>query len=348
MAERREAAYREGLQTYVKAVFPDRDQAQVADLHEISVGWESDVFAFDLVSGPSGDRAREPMILRVYPGVDAWEKSAREYDGLKRLLGVGYPVPRVFHLARESSPFGRPFLIMERVPGRPIWAETFHGPEPTRRAHFDLFIRLFVRLHAIDWRDLVGDDPTPFLEDPYTFVDHWLDRFRGVVAELSQPGYVPVLDWLTAKRGAVPCLRPAPIHWDYHPDNILLDRTGSATVIDWTQYEISDPRFDLAWTMTLVGAGEGEEVRERIRERYEAVAGTRLEGMVFFEVFACAKRLASVTISLAAGAEQLGMRPGAEEAMRRQIPALSRVYERLLALAGTPVPEVEAVLSGGV
>jgi aminoglycoside phosphotransferase (APT) family kinase protein len=235
---------------------------------------------------------------------------------------------------------------MERVPGDPMWAETFHGPEAKQRANFDLFIRLFTRLHALDWRDLVEDAATPFVENPYFFVDYWLDRFRSFIVQLSQLGYEPVLDWLAARRETVPCHRPAPIHWDYHPDNILLTETGSATVIDWTQYELSDPRFDLAWTMTLVGSGEGAEVRERIRNRYEAIVGKQLQGMDFFEVFACAKRLGSVTISLAAGAEQLGMRPGAEASMRRQIPALGRVYERLLHLSGTPISEVEALLSG--
>jgi aminoglycoside phosphotransferase (APT) family kinase protein len=115
-------------------------------------------------------------------------------------------------------------------------------------------------------------------------------------------------------------------------------------VIDWTQFEVSDPRFDLAWTMTLIGSAEGNQVRERIRRTYERMTGAPVTNLDPFEVFACAKRLASVTLSLSAGAEQLGMRAGAEAMMRRQLPALRTVYDRLQGLTGLHIPEVELLL----
>jgi hypothetical protein len=46
----------------------------------------------------------------MYPGNDAYEKSAKEFVTMKHLHEVGYPVPQVHHLERENSPWGKPFV----------------------------------------------------------------------------------------------------------------------------------------------------------------------------------------------------------------------------------------------
>ncbi len=53
-------------------------------------------------------------------------------------------------------------------------------------------------------------------------------------------------------------------------------------------------------------------------------------------------------ISVTYGAEQLGMRPGAEAIMRRQAPSLARVYDLLLQRTGLPIQEVEAFLKASL
>jgi aminoglycoside phosphotransferase (APT) family kinase protein len=328
---------REQLDAYVGRVVPGYDNAEITDFHEISAGWESDVYAFDLVR----DDDREPLVLRAYPGQNAGVEAAHEFDAVRRLHEVGYAVPAVVWLEKERTPLGRPFILMERIDGHGMWGETFHGPKRRQRARFELFCKLFVQLHALDWRLFPDDIPVAFEDNPYAFVDRYIGLLGTYAERFGQPGYLPILDWLRSQRDGMACERPAPIHWDYHPENILIRADGSAFVIDWTQFEISDPRFDLAWTMILVGSQEGNRVRKRILETYEAMGGQAVRNIEPFEVFACGKRLASVTISLSAGAEALGMRAGAEEMMRRQAPALSRVYDRLQALTGLQVPEVE-------
>jgi aminoglycoside phosphotransferase (APT) family kinase protein len=340
------------LQTYLATVLTDRVDPRVEGLRDISAGWESDVYALDLVSGTAGTRTVEPLVLRAYSGPDISEERGREFRALQRLRRAGYPVPAVLHLALASSPLGRPFLIMERVPGRVMWWETFYGPKEQQRLTFERFVRLLVDLHALDWRllvdaseDAICEDPTGWLDSAYVFVDRYLTLLRQYIEQFDQLGYLPVVDWLAARRDAVPCARPAGVHWDYHPANLLNDEDGGAMVIDWTQFEVSDPRFDLAWTLTLVGSQEGDEVRARILATYEAMSGQPVKEVAFFEVAACVKRLATVTFSFAAGAEALGMHVGAEEKMRQQLPALRRVYDRLRALTGLTIPEVDALFS---
>jgi Ser/Thr protein kinase RdoA (MazF antagonist) len=168
---------------------------------------------------------------------------------------------------------------------------------------------------------------------------------REALAQFPMPDTDALLHWLEARRDCVPCARPAPVHLDIHPGNLPLRADGSATVIDWTQIQVSDPRFDLAWTLMLVGAAEGWAWRDRIVAEYERLVAVPMQGLEWFEVAACGKRLFSVVESLAAGPEALGMRPEAVELMRKQLGALSNVYQLLVARTGLRLRDVERLLA---
>ncbi len=64
-----------------------------------------------------GYRSLQGLILRIYPGADAFDKSGREYPNLNLLNRIGYPVPEAHILEQGSSYLGNPFIIIERIPG---------------------------------------------------------------------------------------------------------------------------------------------------------------------------------------------------------------------------------------
>jgi aminoglycoside phosphotransferase (APT) family kinase protein len=146
---------------------------------------------------------------------------------------------------------------------------------------------------------------------------------------------------LDERRDGVACLQPSPIHWDFHPANVLLRKDGSAVVIDWTQVGVSDARFDLAWTLLLAGSQGSMAWRDRILAEYERLVGARVEQLDYFEVVACLKRLGSVIISLTHGPEKLGMRPEAVAMMKQRLDAIRKVYELLVERTGLEVAEAE-------
>ena len=248
-------------------------------------------------------------------------------------------------LERDASPFGKPFMIMEKAEGEMMWSPLFRSPEPRQSELLALFCDLFVRLHRLDWRPFVDDPAAVERAGPYAFADGWLALVREALAQFHLPEADALLGWLEARRDRVPCARPAPVHWDFHPGNLLLRADGSATVIDWTQIQVSDPRFDLAWTLMLVGAAEGWEWRARILAEYERLVGAPVQELDWFEVAACGKRLFSVIVSLAAGPEALGMRPEAVVLMRQQFGALRNVYQLFVARTRLRLREVERLLA---
>ena len=332
------------LQTYCTNAFPAKQNLRITNLNSISAGWESDVYSFTLEHQLAGESARDNLILRIYPGDSARDKSAREFDGMRRLHRAGYPVPEVLVLELENSPFGQPFVIMEKIEGEMLWPLLFGGGERAQEL-MTLFCKLFVDLHTLEWRPFVDDVSRHDTGDPFIFIDQMLDVARSALEQYPWLGLAPVIEWLEARRDQVPCLRPSFVHLDYHPGNILLRADGTAIVIDWTQVDISDPRFDLAWTLLLVGMYEGAEWRDVILKEYERLAGAQVEQTEYFDVFACAKRLFDVLVSLSEGPEKLGMRPEAAAQMRKQMGATRKVYDLLLERTGITIPEVEKLLA---
>jgi aminoglycoside phosphotransferase (APT) family kinase protein len=332
------------LQIYCERAFPAKRGVRVSDLTSISAGWESDIYSFDVEHGSAEERQREALILRIYPGDDAHEKSAREFHGMRQLHTAGYPVPQVLILERENSPFGKPFVIMERIRGQMLWPLLFGSAGERQQELLTQFCDLFVRLHSLEWRPFVDDVSRYDTGDPYTFVDRGLTQFRHLLARFPQPGFLPVLEWLEARRDQAVCLRPAPIHMDFHPGNVLLRDDGSAVVIDWTGLDISDSRFDLAWTLLLVSTHEDEEWRDLVLQEYERLAGIRVEQIAYFDVAACARRLFSIVLSLSEGPEKLGMRPGAVTMMKQQMGSIERVHDLLQERTGIRVSEVDRLL----
>ncbi len=332
------------LQTYCTSAFPNKQNLSVSGLNNISAGWESDVYAFDLEHGPDGERERQDLVMRVYPGDDARVKSAREFRGMRQLYQAGYPVPEVLVLENEHSPFERPFVIMERIEGQPLWSLLF-GDGERERELMTQFCKLLVDLHTLEWRPFVDDVSRYDTGDSYTFVDQWLSAGRSAVEHYPQLGFGPVMEWLEARRDHVPCIHPSFVHLDFHPENVLLRDDGTAIVIDWTQVDISDPRFGLAWTLLLVGAYEGIRWRDVILNEYERLAGTKVEQIEFFDVIACIKRLFSIVISLSEGSETMGMRPEAVAKMRQQMGATKKVYDLLRQRTGIAIPEVQKLLA---
>jgi len=175
----------------------------------------------------------------------------------------------------------------------------------------------------LDWKQF--DDSLPG-DDPFFFIDRWLDEARGVLQNFPEVDASPYLEWVAARRDLFACPRASPAHQDFHPGNILIGAGDRATVIDWTGFAVTDARFDLAWTLMLAHAHGRSGWREQILKGYQRHAGKPVEQIEAFEAIACARRLFDLTVSLTQGAQRLGMNAQATEAMRTHMKAHRRVH----------------------
>jgi aminoglycoside phosphotransferase (APT) family kinase protein len=336
---------RSRLETYYARAYPARHQIRITRLDNITTGWETEIYSFDVEYEVAGARRSDALIMRVYPGADAGARAAREFQNLRELHATGYPVPRVMWLESEPSRLARPFVLMERINGRVMWTPLDSAAPDEQRRLLRQLCQLFVRLHKLDWRPFLVHAPHHVLQNPYGFADQALSLAFDYHRRFPEACMLPVIKWLEARRHKVACAHPSPVHWDFHPGNILLRPDDSAVVIDWSGFDVSDARFDLAWSLLLVLSHAGAQMRDRLLDEYEKVAGAAVEQLEFFEVFACARRLFAIVVSLSEGSEKLGLRPNAALMMRYKRAGFERVYGLLRERTGIRIAETERLLA---
>jgi len=333
------------LLTLCQKEFPSRENLGIVSLSRIGDGWENDVYSFRMEYEKGGQPESQDLILRIYPGDDAHEKSAREFNVMKRLHEATFPVPEVLLLGSDDIPFGKPFVIMEKIEGRLMGDVFFESPRTKRRELLSLFCKMFVDLHKLDWKPFIDDPSSHITEDSDAFMKKKFSKWQDYFHSFRKDEFDPVFDWLNERSLSVRWSRPSLIHWDYHPWNVLLRNDGAPFIIDWTSAEVLDFRFDLAWTLLLIRTHAHRRMARSVLNEYVRIAGHRIEHLDFFEVAACARRLFSISVSLSDGAERMGMRPGAETVMKESAGPLKQVYALLHHRTGIKIPKVETLLS---
>jgi aminoglycoside phosphotransferase (APT) family kinase protein len=332
------------LLSFYEREFPLRENMRISAFTQITDGWENEVYSFTVEYVEAKERKYKDLILRIYPGNDALQKSAREFNAMKKLHAVGFPLPEVLLLELDNSTFGKPFVIMEKINGRSIGDVFAESPEDKRQELITLFCQIFVELHSLDWRPFASDTSIYETGDEYTFINYWLSHAQRYMDDFQAHEFVPVLDWLKERSSDVPCERLSVTHGDYHPYNLLLRDDGAAFVIDWGNVEVADFRSDLAWTLLLTSTYGNPEARGIILGEYERIAGYKIERIEYFEVMAILRRLFSISMSLSGGAGRLGMRPGAEAMMKKNADHLKNVYQLLIDRTGITIPKIERLI----
>lgn len=306
----------------------------------VAAGWEAEIVAFDV--DPAVDGLAQ-LVLRMFSGNEQAFKATREYTGLRLLADAGYPAPRVVWFDPHPESLGSAYIAMERVDGV-LYGHSMNqagglvGPAGRK------FVRLMVDLHELDWtrfaQPLTGEPfPRP-LTTTRRRLESWKESFAGL------PGFMPVGDWLLREIDHVAPEPPAVVHGDFHPWNVLVDATDRMTVIDWSGVGVLDRRFDLAWSLLLAGAYQGQPLRDMFEQLYREMAKTPITDLEFFDAAAATMRLHHLVVSLTRGAGEFGMQAEAVKAMREDTAPFRWCADLLADRTGLTIPEVEAALSG--
>jgi len=135
--------------------------ARISRFSTLGSGWQTDVFEFEVASPCSHADipARRPLVLKIYQAGTTPEKCARESWAMRRLLDAGYPVPRPYLFEKSHEPLGRPFMIMERMKGRPLFAfDTVPKAIAVFVKGFVPFARAHAALHSLNAQIISRDD----------------------------------------------------------------------------------------------------------------------------------------------------------------------------------------------
>jgi aminoglycoside phosphotransferase (APT) family kinase protein len=309
----------------LRSIAPEWSETEVTTLNDLASGWESLLSVAHLRFAPV-----EKVVLRRYPGRDGRGKSQREAAGMHALHAMGYPVPEVYAAEPDASVLGMPFSVIEYISGDTLPMNDAAG-----------LSALLSRLHELDASPVAAalGDRIPHGHDGSRGL---LTTWRAFMESFPGTGLDPVFDWLEIHLDAAPVVPTTVTHLDFHPMNVLVHPERGPTVIDWTQVGVGDPRHDVAWTAMLATAYLDEEAARAFVAAYRARRGP-LEGQVWFDVAAYAKRLFSVVVSIVTGPDVMGMNPESAVTIA-QDPSHAVVYERLVDETGIVVPEIESAL----
>ena len=324
------------LRDYLASRYPG---AELEDFEFLTSGFESDVYALALrLPGELLQR----LILRLYPGEGATAKMVKEGEGLLRLHEAGFPAPALFLFEPDPAYLGKPFSIIEKLEGRPLWS-VLAGAEPVlAQDYLEKFGGLIAHLHRLDWRPFTPK-ARQYQVTPVQAVRDVLAAFRLEYIRFGVPGFLAILDWFESRLPEIQ-VRPAVVHLDLHANNVFLGHDGRLALIDWTQIAVTDYRLDLTWTLLIMGDFGQPAWSEQILQAYRRAAGYPVDQLDYFNVLTWTKLLASRIIGLKTDPAQLGMRPETAQSLEQQRPVLKLLSERIRDLTGLTVSEVDTLV----
>ncbi len=236
-----------------------------------SFGYGEDIRAITPVTGGADtaiwrvDRPEGSYALRVFRTAQARD-CAREAAVLDATL-PGVPMPKLHAVGTWHN---RPAMLIGWCAGQTLAAAIQAAPLrlPALSAEFG---RIHAHLHA-------ASVPTALLAEQRPWFD-WQHSSGGALGKRLR---------------AIPTPRPALLHFDYHPLNVLIDNQHVSAVIDWTNVQVGDRRADLARTITILRLSPMPNgipkfiprlIEQNWRRGYRSVAGS-LGGMAPFYAWA--------------------------------------------------------------
>lgn len=227
-------------------------------------GSETSIYGFGLAV--SDRELGGPLVLRLFHPHDDPSRARLEAAVQTAVAELGYPAPRVLVAVDAREPLGGAFVVMEHLPGRPLFdtldTESSLVLRSLRRLPYLMrrmpvvLASLQVRLHALAQDRIRARLRAAGIADPPT-VDVRLDELGRRIDAGGFGGLAAGLAWLRAheppSRG-----RDVLCHGDIWPGNVLATADGVTAVLDWSAslVTVADPTYDVGNTIAGLEFGE--------------------------------------------------------------------------------------------
>ena len=218
-------------------------------------------------------RPRPPALLEPYD-------LERQFDILRALERTPVRAPRALWLENTGDVLGRPFFVMERLPGDVYEMEAPDGPDVTAERVHRMCLGMAEQLAAIHLVDLAAtglDELGDGRDHLDRELEHWEREMRRV-----QRGALPALERLLT---GLKDTKPQPyrtitlVHGDAKPGNFAFVDDDVSAVFDWEMTTVGDPLTDIGWMELLwmqpvgITSHPAAPSIEEFLSHYESVSG---------------------------------------------------------------------------
>jgi aminoglycoside phosphotransferase (APT) family kinase protein len=243
-----------------------------------AVGNGQETWLIDATDG--GGQVRKLVLRRsAIAGVLDDTDRAHEFQTLRAVEGHGLPTPRAHWLESEPSSLGRPFFVMDRLPGRPPAPKSADEAASIAR---DLGRRI-AQLHAARIPVSGPDVRATTVREIARWKDRYLERRVAAVPIIGA-----LIAWLEANL-PVGDIAAVLLWGDAGPHNILVQDGQISALLDWELSHTGHPLEDLG---AAVWACLGRYPQDEVIAGYEAVTGELVDRdqLAYFAVLGCVTR----------------------------------------------------------
>lgn len=267
------------------------------------------------------------LALRLYPSILDQPCIRHEFAVQRRLTELGYPVPHPVLLEENEAWFGRPFTIMEWLPGRTLLEHLLRHPWKILKAPAQM-AEVHARLHSFP--------VDGFPDYPRSFLERRLEEMAAVIDAQGFDDLEAGLHWLL-DNCPQPTEPPCILHLDLHPMNILFDGDRCVGVLDWAESDVGDRHADIANTLVFIDLEPADPPplwdrlairagRPILRWKYLNAYGKHLpideRRLAYYRVWAAMHRLCAWGSWVKAGSRATGCKSSSLDYLESCFPAL--------------------------
>lgn len=284
---------RDRLSGWLRTQLRNVDDLRLEGLDRVEFGHSAEMMVLTIVS--SGGEERRDVVLRLRPQPPALLEPydlTKQFTVLRALAGSAVRVPRALWLEDVGDVLGRPFFVMERMPGTVYEMEAPQQPEVSPAGVRRMCESMAEQLAAIHTVDIVGAD-LDSLDDGRNHLDreieHWAQEMQRV-----KRGTLPALERLLCE---LKDSQPSPssevtlVHGDAKPGNFAFVGDEVSAVFDWELTTVGDPMTDigyleLLWRMPVgIPSHDAALPIDDVIAHYAAAGGVRVVNREWYRAF---------------------------------------------------------------
>jgi Ser/Thr protein kinase RdoA (MazF antagonist) len=254
------------------------------------------------------DRVPHRVAVKIYRDGDGTAPS--EWSRLQFAQRVAAPVPKPIAADLESVWFGRPAIVMSRLPGRPDVTPKVVDSWVAALA------QTLAQFHQTALDGFEGALPRP----------PWTEPWQPAAGE-HDPLTAAAVSAVTAR---LPSLSPERVftHGDFHPGNVLWHRGHLSGVVDWSAARLDARWSEVAYCRADVCLLLGPDIADRLAHAYSDIVGSTSDELAVYDVMWVVNMRNHAEVALEAYRGQ-GYAPNYQLSLSRLDEQLRRALERL-------------------
>lgn len=202
-------------------------------------------------------------VFRKHVNNENIDRCFKEFQVLKSLEKVYFPVPKALACETDTNVIGNPFLIMQK-----------EEISPKNIFNIKMFAKELAVLHSLDIDKLgitaikLPKNSYDFARDCLIYVRLYLNIYPKHNKELMKD-FEFAINWLKSNLRDNRCSKYRLLHGDYRARlNAILTKDGRMLVTDWEDAQIGDPMYDVGIAYVRNEVDFGKKTADRFVQEY--------------------------------------------------------------------------------